>query len=128
MVKNNLGTRMHYSRMRTVRCSGHWGRVSQNALGGGGVSIPACTGQGVSAQGLYTWGGVCLGGVSSRGVCLGGVYQGGVCLGWCLLGGCLPRGYLPKGMSAWGAIHPTPVDRMTDACENITLLQLNCGR
>ena len=53
-------TRMHSSRMRTVRCSGRRGCASQHALGRGcvsqhalgmGVCIPACTGQGVSAWG-----------------------------------------------------------------------------
>ena len=58
-------------------------------------------GRGVFAQGV--------GGVSA---------QGDVCLG-----GCLPRGSLPRGMSAR---HPA-VDRMTDTCRNITLLQLCCG-
>ena len=56
--------------------------------------------------------------------CTGGVYipactgqgvsgQGGVCLGGCLQGLCLPH---------------IPVERMTDACENITFPQLRCGR
>ena len=50
------------------------------------------------------WGG----GVSAQGV-------GGVCLGeGCLLGG--------------GVCQTPPVDRMTDTCKNITLLQLCCGR
>ena len=126
-------TRMHFSRMRTVRCSGHGGRacipacngqgvcVSQHALGRVCVCIPACTGQG----------GVCLGvclpreclprGVSALGgpaqgvLALGGVCSGGVC------GGCLPR----RGVCH--TPHP-PVDRMTDACENITLPQLRCRR
>ena len=61
-------TRMHSSRMRTIRCS---------AVGGGGGCIPACTGQGVSVR--------------------GGVVPGG-----CLL-------------------HTPPLDRMTDACEKITV-------
>ena len=61
-------TRMHSSRMHTVRCSGHPGGV--------------CLG-GVFAQGV-----VCQGGVSAKGgyACQGGVYQrvsaqGGVCPG-----------------------------------------------
>ena len=74
MCKQTL-TKMHSSRMRTVRCSGRWGEgggVSQDALGRGvcmlacteqGVCIPACTGQGcvcprVSAQGSLPGGGV----------------------------------------------------------------------
>ena len=69
---NTLNTRMHSSRMRTVRSSGAVeGGVSQHALGGG----------------------VCP-------------------------GGCLPS-------ACWDT---PPVDRMTDACKNITLPQLRCGR
>ena len=39
------------------------------------------------------------------------------------------RGGLPGGVSAWGGClpgrcTPPPVDRMTDACENITFSQL----
>ena len=44
--------------------------------------------------------------------------QEGVCLG-----GWLPRGCLP-GESAQGGYDSPPVDRMTDACENITFPQL----
>ena len=74
-------TRMHSSRMRTVRCSGH--------RGGGGWCIPACTGQGVCIP-------ACTG--------HGGVYPsmhwaGGVCLGECLLGGCLPHTPPPCGLN-----------------------------
>ena len=60
----------------------------------------------VSAQGVC----VCPGGVSAG----GGVCPGGVFLVGCLPGGCLPQcmlGYTP------------PVNRMTDACENITFPQ-----
>ena len=42
--------------------------------------------------------------------------------GGCLSGGCLPRGV--SGQSATSL----PMNRMTDACENITLPQLRCGR
>ena len=63
-----------------------------------GACIPACTGQG--------------GGVSAQGVSAqGGSAQGG-----------LPQCIVHAG------IHTPTVDRMTDACENITLLQLRCGR
>ena len=80
-------------------------------------------------------------------------WGGGVCPGgWCLPRGCLPegeclprgfcRGCLPEGwclpgggVSALGWCIPactqadTPsVDRMTDACENITLPQVRCQR
>ena len=72
-------TRMHSSRMRTVRCSSH--------LGG-------C----VSAQGVSAWG-VCTG----RDVCLGGLSAWGCLLrGFSARGGCLPREVCPGGMSAWG--------------------------
>ena len=45
-------------------------------------------------------------------------------------GGVYPSMH-PGGVSAQGvsSTHPLPpVDRMTDACENITLPQLRCGR
>ena len=63
-----------------------------------------CQPMGLSVQrmGVSTQGGICHGG----GVCPGG----GVCLG-----GSLPRG---------GVYQTPPVDRITDACENITLPQL----
>ena len=83
LMRFNLSaTRMHSSRMRTVRCSSRllWGVCP------GGVSA-----QGVSTQGVSDWGGM-----SAR--------------------GCLPD------------TPPPPVDRMADACENITLPQLRCGR
>ena len=113
---NTEATRMHSSRMRTIRCSGHRGE-----------------------------GGVCPDGRAAVwGVCPGGCAQcpGGVCPGGCLPRGCLPRGCvcpggcLPGGVSAQGDVcqggvspvhaHP-PVNRMTDACENITLPQPHCG-
>ena len=58
--------------------------------------------------------------------------------GCCLLGGCLPGevspggvclgGLLPGGYPSmqWG--RPPPLNRITDACKNITLAQLRCGR
>ena len=63
------------------------------------------------------------------------MHCGGVCPGGCLPGegvaakGCLPGGCLPRGVSApvHAGIRPF-VNRMTDACENITLPQLRCGR
>ena len=43
-------------------------------------------------------------------------------------GGCLPRGWVfPGGVSAHGCLPRgmyTPIDRITQACENITFLQL----
>ena len=84
-------TRMHSSRMRTIRCSdrrgggacipactGQEGCVSQHALDGG-VCIPACIGKGgVCPGGCVCRGVVCLG-VSAWDVCLGGVCTGVVC-------------------------------------------------
>ena len=68
------------------------------AAGGGVGCISACTGQGGCIPACTRWG------VSAQGsVCLGGLPQ-------CMLG------------------YTLPVDRMTDACKNITLLQLRCGR
>ena len=100
--------------MRTVHCSG-WRRgggrvgVSQHALGRGGISQNAL-GRGVSAQegGVHPsmhWagGGVCV----CIPACTGQV--------WCLPG-------------VGGPATPPPVNRITDACENITLPQLRCGR
>ena len=58
----------------------------------------------------------------------GGVcFHGGCPLGVSSLGGCL----LLKGLSAFGvyAKHPLPpVNRITDRCKNITLLQLRCAQ
>ena len=60
------------------------------------------------------------GGVQGRvcpgGVCLVGVCPGGVCVskGLCVSRGCV---YL-------GRMYTSPMDRMTDACENITFPQL----
>ena len=82
-------TRIHSSRMHTVRCSGRWGGgLSQHALGRqGGVFSVGCLLSGVSAQG------VCPGGGSAQGVCPGGFCTGG-----------LPDTPLP------------PLNRMTDRC------------
>ena len=107
----NLTTRMHSSRMRTVRCSGR--------RGGGGVCIPACTGQGVCIPVCTGWGGVsqhALGrGCLPRGVCA----QGGcVCRG----GVCLPRRgvYIPA-YTGQGGVYPSacwdtppPMNRILD--------------
>ena len=81
--KHNTKTRMHSSRMRTVRCS--------SRLLGGGVSGP---GGCLPARGVCLSGGSACQGVSAcHGVyaCHGGVCQeGGLGLG-CLPGGSLPR-------------------------------------
>ena len=71
----NCDTRMHSSKMRTVRCIGHLG----------GRCLP----------GGVCFGGVCLGGLPRGSVCPGGVYPGGVCQGE-----CLPRGDVCPGVSA----------------------------
>ena len=83
---------MHSRRMRTVRSSGR--------RGGGRVSQHAlgrgcvCLGGGVARRVLSAQGGVCPGGGVSA-------WGGGVC-----------------PIACWDT---PPVDRMTDACENITL-------
>ena len=59
-TKSLKRTRMHSSKMRTVRCSGRWvGGVSQHTIGRMGVCIPVCTGQGVYPS-MHWAGGVCL--------------------------------------------------------------------
>ena len=121
----------------------HWagGMCIPACTGQGGVSLHALdrevypsmhwTGRcawGVSAQegvclGISAWegclpGGVCLGGCLPR----KGVYQRGVCLGGMSAWGCLPGGVCPGGVcrsACWNT--PPPVNRITDACENITL-------
>ena len=67
------------------------------------------------AGGVPARGGACQGGVPAR----GGACQGGVCLPG--EGGCLPGGYLTSPPPKIWSRHPPPVDRMTHACENITL-------
>ena len=80
------------------------------------------SGMRTSAAEAVCWGEgcVCPGGVcpEGEGVCLGGV---GVCPGEVSARGCLPR---VVSAPVHAGIHPSPVNRMTDACENITLLQL----
>ena len=57
--------------------------------------------------------------------------QGGVCSGGYLPRGCLTRVYLPRclpgGCLPWGGVHlPLPwTEFLTQACENITFLQLH---
>ena len=87
--------------------------MPESASGEGG-----CLLRGVSALA-----GVSSGGVSALGVCLlwAGVCFGGVCSRGCLLQG---------GVCSWGGVvsqhalrqtPPSPVNRMTDRCKNITL-------
>ena len=67
-----------------------------------------------------------VGGMSA----LGGSAPGG-CL---LLGGVCSGGSAPGGSGGGSGIpscteaDPPPVDRITDACKNITLAQLRCGQ
>ena len=66
-------------------------------------------------------------GCASRGVCvcfpgLGVCFPGCVCVSW---GGGRGGGVYP---SMHWVDTPPPENRMTDACENITLPQLRCGR
>ena len=116
--ENILKTRMHSSRMRTVRSSGH--------LSGGSV----CVGVSAPEVGGLRWGGVCLllegsapGGVCCRGVCSQGrgvcswgsvCSRGGGCLlpGASALGGCIPP--------CTEADTPYPPCGQTDTCKNIT--------
>ena len=126
---------MHSSRMRTG-CS----LTSCRSLllgGGGGL----CFLGGVCfLGGSASKGGLLLGEVSAswRGVCfLGGcLLPGGVCFlgglgsapGGCASWGVFARGVCSWGVCSWGCGIPTcteadtpPVDRITDACKNITL-------
>ena len=85
-----------------VALVGGAGCVSQLALGVG--CIPGCTGQGA-------------------------VWPGGVSAWGCLSRGCLPWGCVcPGGCLPGGCLSHNPVNRITDACENITLPQLCCRR
>ena len=68
----SIQTRMHSSRMRTVRSSSHvypsmhWGCASQQSLGRGVVCPGGCLPRGVSAY----WGYLPIGGVCPEGVCI----------------------------------------------------------
>ena len=96
-------TRIHSSRMHTVRCSSHLGgSACEGSVCPGGVCLPGV----VSAcQRVSACGGVCLGVSTCQGiVCL----SGGVCL---------------PGVSACQGVYTFP-NGQTDTCENITFLQL----
>ena len=73
--------------------------------------MPESTSRGESAPG----GCLLPGGVSA----LGGLLQGGV---------SATGGGGGGGIPACTEADPPPVDRITDACKNITLAQLRCGR
>ena len=97
---------MHSSRMRTVSCSSSL-RVCVGGVCPGGSARGGVSAWGVS---LSAWVSVCPGGCLTREVSAWGVSA---------------RGYLPRG----GVCPlPLPVNRITDACEKITLPQLRCGR
>ena len=130
-----LQTRMHSSRMSTVRCSGRLWALRGVCPGGVGCVCPggwgSAKGEGVSAQGVSAKSrsvsalGVLPRGCLPRGVCLpwGSLPKRGVCLGG------LPKGVSVQLMSTQGCLPDTPPrDRMTDKCKNITLSQLRSGR
>ena len=106
-----------------------WGGVCPRGVFPRGVCPGGCLPRRVSAQG----------GLPEEG---GGCLPGGVCLSRLLPREVCPRGVFPWG-SAWGGVRvsalsvsvpggvflgesapPSPVDRTTDACENITFPQL----
>ena len=102
--------------MRTVRCSGRLGRRVYPSMHWAGGCLP---------------GGCLPGGACPRRGC---IYLGGVCPGDICSGVCLPREVSAQGDVCPGGVCPgvsaTPppaVDRMTDACENITFPQLHYG-
>ena len=96
--------------MRTARCS--------SRLRGLSAWLGHLTGGGCLPGGCLPWG--CLPGEVSA--------HGGVCLGQCLPGGST-SGLSPRGGTCPGGCLPrSPVNRIRDACENITLPQLRCGR
>ena len=80
---------------------------------------------------LLGGGGVCPGGCLLSGdLLLGGLLLGYLFWGVSTLGGCLLRGgylLLGGGIPSCTEADP-PVDRITDACKNITLAQLRCSR
>ena len=104
--RNRVMTKMHSSRMRTVRSSGRiWGGC---VCSGGGVCL-------LPAGECLLWGCLLRGGVwSQRGVCSwGAVWSQGV---------SGPRGVWYPSMH-WGR-HPHPPCGQTDACKNITFATL----
>ena len=89
-----------------------WLHNKQECIPVGCVLSAAVTVRGVPAWGVPAWG---------RCTCLGGVPNGGGVPAW--------RGVPAQGGVSKHALRLTPpVDRMTDACKNITLPQLHCGQ
>ena len=128
-------TRMHSSRMRTGRSlTVCWSLLPRGGgrclVLGGWMSAPWGGGSAPGGVGLV-WVGVCSGGVWSGGVCSQGVCSwGGSALGGLLWGGVCSGGSAPGGGISQHALRQTPLPPcgQTDACENITLAQLRCGR
>ena len=114
-------------------------RISQHALRWEALCSRRCLLWGVCSRGCLLWGGVCIqwglpnpGESVSRGrvSIQEGSASGGVCSN---AGGSASRGvsvigacWVTTDRPPWSR-HP-PVNRITDACENITLPQLRCGR
>ena len=112
-------TRMHSSRMRT----GHSLTVCRSLLPRGRCLL---RGGCLLPGGMFAPGGCLLRG-GGGGRLLGGCLLWGVSAlgGVCSVGRCLLLG----GVVSHHALRQTPpVDRITDACKNITLAQLRCGR
>ena len=128
-------TRMHSSRMRTGRsltvCRSQLLPGGVCLLWVGGLSAPGGVGgsapgglEGSGQGGCLLLGGYLLPGGLVPGVSgPGGSGLGGVCY-W---GGLVPGDGIPACTEA-DPPPPPPVDRITDACKNITLAQLRCGR
>ena len=104
---------MHSSRMRTGRSLSLFreGGVCTWSVGGVYLVPGGCT----WSRGVY----LVRGGVPGPGGC---AWSGGVYL---VPGGGGSARYTPPGPDQ---VHPPPVNRITDACKNITLAQLRCGR
>ena len=110
------------------------------------MSAPGVSGPGVSGPGVVwvpgassSMGSGPRGSVCSRGCLLRGVWSRVSGPGGCLVPGASssvgsgPGGSAPGGVgvcipACTEADTPSPVNRMTDACKNITLAQLRCGR
>ena len=107
MDKHTEIKNLHSSRMRTARAL----TVSHSMLAGGGGCLP----RGVSAPG-----GVC----SQGGLLPGGVCSWGGVSAW---GVSAPGGSALGGVCSRGGVRYPPVNRITDACKNITLPNFVAG-
>ena len=96
------------------------------------AAVAVCRGVSPGGELSAQWGCLPGSGVCPGSVCPGGFMPRGVCPEGCLPRGCLPQKCLPKGVSGRGCVctgrclPAPPVNRMADACENITLPQLRC--